>query len=143
MKNENTNKRTSLSAFIALKRANQHITKKEMVTIRETGLTMSQFAVLEILYSKGDLTVGEIINGVLSTSGNMTVVLKNLEKEDYIKKYKGEHDKRSYIVTLTEKGYNLMNRSLSKHLDNIDEFMSVLNQDEQKALIRIIRKLKK
>ncbi|MGL4453137.1 MAG: MarR family winged helix-turn-helix transcriptional regulator, partial [Sarcina sp.] len=107
MKNEN-NKRTSLSAFIALKRANQYITKKEMVTIRETGLTMSQFAVLEILYSKGDLTVGEIINGVLSTSGNMTVVLKNLEKEDYIKKYKGPQDKRSYIVTLTEKGYNLM-----------------------------------
>lgn len=142
MKNENK-KQISLSAFIALKRANQFISKKEMVTIKETGLTTSQFAVLEILYSKGDLTVGEIINGILTTSGNMTVVLKNLEKEDYIKKYKGENDKRSYTVTLTEKGYNLMDSSLEKHLDNISDFMNVLDLEEQKMLIRIIRKLRK
>ncbi|MGL4991492.1 MAG: MarR family winged helix-turn-helix transcriptional regulator [Sarcina sp.] len=143
MDKKNNNKRISLSAFIALKRANQYICKREMTTIKSTGLTVSQFAVLEILYSKGDLTVGEIIDGILSTSGNMTVVLKNLEKEGYIEKYKGPNDKRSFIVKLTNKGYDLIHNSLPTHLDNINNFMNVLDEEEQKTLIRILKKIKK
>lgn len=133
----------SLAAFISLKRANQSISKKELGTIKKTGLTISQFAVLEILYSKGDLKVGEIINGILGTSGNMTVVLKNLEKENYIEKYTDPSDKRSFIIKLTNKGSLLIEDMLPSHLDNIDNFMSVLSNEEQKSLIKILAKLRK
>lgn len=133
----------SLAAFISLKRANQSISKKELETIKKTGLTISQFAVLEILYSKGDLKVGEIINGILGTSGNMTVVLKNLEKENYIEKYTDPSDKRSFIIKLTNKGSLLIEDMLPSHLDNIDNFMSVLSNEEQKSLIKILAKLRK
>ncbi|MGL4760784.1 MAG: MarR family winged helix-turn-helix transcriptional regulator [Sarcina sp.] len=126
-----------------MKRANQYIGRQELTTIKETGLTLSQFAVLEILYSKGDLTVGEIIDGILTTSGNMTVVLKNLEKENYINKYKRPNDKRSYVVSLTKKGFDIIDNSLPKHLENINGFMNVLDIDEQKTLIKILKKLKK
>lgn len=59
------------------------------------GLTSSQFAVLEALYNKGDLKICEIIEKILTTSGNITVVIKNLEKEEFISKYPDPEDKRS------------------------------------------------
>jgi len=42
---------------------------------------------MEALYHLGDLKICEIIEKTLSTSGNMTVVIRNLEKESYITRY--------------------------------------------------------
>lgn len=66
----------TLGALIAFRRANNRILKREMKAIKEKNLTSSQFAVLEILYYKGDLRIADIIEGVLSSSGNITVVVK-------------------------------------------------------------------
>lgn len=42
----------NLKALIALSRAGQQVHEKEYKTIKEFGLTLSQFAVLEVLYNK-------------------------------------------------------------------------------------------
>lgn len=58
-----------------------------MRTIKQVGLTAAQFGVLEILYHKGNLRIGEILEGTLSTGGNMTVVIENLEKTGFVVRY--------------------------------------------------------
>ena len=76
----------NLKALIALSRCAQSVNKREYKTMKEGGLTFSQFAVLEVLYHKGDLRVSEIIDKILSTGGNMTVVIDNLTKENLVKR---------------------------------------------------------
>ena len=76
----------NLSTLIAFTRAEHKIHNLEYSTIKKSGLTISQFGVLEVLYNKGDLRICEIIEKILTTSGNITVVIKNLEKEGFIKK---------------------------------------------------------
>lgn len=62
------------------------IHKESEEMFRQYNITMAQFAVLEALLHKGDMTIGALIQTVLSTSGNMTVVIRNLEHRGYIKR---------------------------------------------------------
>ncbi|WP_235899151.1 MarR family transcriptional regulator [Suipraeoptans intestinalis] len=47
-------------------------------------MTLSQFAVLEALYSKGDLTVGEVREKILSSVGTIPVIVNNLVGRGYV-----------------------------------------------------------
>ena len=131
----------NLKAIIALGRCTQSVNKREYKTIKEGGLTFSQFAVLEVLYHKGDLRVSEIIEKILSTGGNMTVVIDNLAKDNLVKRYTDPEDRRASLISITEKGRKLMNEIFPKHVENVDEIFSVLSVEEKYSLISLLKKL--
>lgn len=51
-------------------------------------------------------------------------------------------DKRSSVISLTEKGRDLIELILPEHARNVDDIFSILTEDEQKELIKILRKFK-
>ena len=106
------------------------------------GLTPSQFAVLEVLYSKGDLKICEIIEKILTTSGNVTVVIKNLEKDGLVSKHSDTNDKRSILISITDKGKKIMSDIFPKHVDNINDIFSILTIEEKLELKKILKKFK-
>ena len=131
----------NLKSLIALSRCTRSVHKREYKTIREGKLTVSQFAVLEVLHHKGDLRVSEIIDKVLSTGGNMTVVIDNLVKENLVKRCIDSNDKRVNLISITKEGTNLIKEIFPKHLENINEIFSVLTRDEKVNLISLLKKL--
>ena len=110
--------------------------------IIESGLTPTQFGVLEALYSKGDLRIHELIEKILTTSGNITVVIKNLEKDGFIHRKVDPKDKRSCIISLTDKGKQCMEVVLPNHFNNIKEIFKVLSDEEKIMLRTILKKFK-
>ncbi|HAX72213.1 MAG TPA: MarR family transcriptional regulator [Firmicutes bacterium] len=133
----------NLKVLIALSRAEQSVHQREYVTIKQGGLTPSQFAVLELLYHKGDHKICDIINKILATSGNITVVIKNLEKEGLVKKYNDPEDKRAVLISITEKGKEVIKKIFPNHVKNINNIFSDLTEEEKKTLIAISKKLTK
>jgi len=131
----------NLKALIALSRCTHNVHKREYKTIKEGGLTVSQFAVLEILYHKGDLRVCEIMEKILATGGNMTVVIDNLVKENLVKRCSDPKDRRVNLISITEKGRNLISEIFPKHLENINDIFSILTSEEKKNLIKLVKKL--
>lgn len=131
----------NLKTLIALSRCTHNVHKIEYKTIKEGGLTVSQFAVLEILYHKGDLRVSEIIDKVLSTGGNMTVVIDNLVKGNLVKRCTDPKDRRVNLISITEEGRNLISEIFPKHLENINGIFSSLSLEEKKNLISLLKKL--
>jgi MarR family transcriptional regulator, 2-MHQ and catechol-resistance regulon repressor len=131
----------NLKTLIALTRTTQDVHKREHRTIKEGGLTVSQFAVLEILYHKGDLRISEIIEKALSTGGNMTVVIDNLVKEDLVRRCSDPNDRRVNLISITGKGRKLVSDIFPKHLENINEIFSVLTSEEKENLIGLLKKL--
>ncbi len=131
----------NLKALIALSRCTQKVHKKEYKTIKAGGLTVSQFAVLEILYHKGDLRVSEIIDKILSTGGNMTVVIDNLVKVNLVKRSTDPMDRRVNLISITEEGKSIMNDIFPKHLENINEIFSNLTLEDKSNLISLLKKL--
>lgn len=131
----------NLKALIALSRSAQHVHKLEYKTIKEGGLTVSQFAVLEILYHKGDLRISEILDKILATGGNMTVVIDNLVKENLVTRSIDPSDKRVNLICLTEKGLNLISGIFPSHEQNINNIFNILTNDEKRQLISLLKKL--
>ncbi|MBZ9633619.1 MarR family winged helix-turn-helix transcriptional regulator [Clostridium sp. FP1] len=131
----------NLKTLIALSRCTQNVHKREYKTIKEGGLTVSQFAVLEILYHKGDLRVCEIIDKILSTGGNMTVVIDNLVKANLVKRLTDPKDRRVNLISITEEGKSFISDIFPKHLENINEIFSSLTIEEKKNLISLLKKL--
>ncbi len=137
--NEN---KLALSTLITFTRAEHAIHKKELETIKKSGLTTAQFGVLEALYNKGDLRIYEIIEKILTTSGNITVVIKNLEKDGLVKKNLDPKDKRSTIISITDEGKKIIEDILPNHIENISNIFSVLTDEEKVTLINILKKFK-
>lgn len=137
----NENKLT-LSTLITFTRAEHTIHKKELETIKKSGLTTAQFGVLEALYNKGDLKICEIIEKILTTSGNITVVIKNLEKDGLVKRNLDPKDKRATIISITDEGKKIIEEILPSHLENIVNIFSVLTDEEKLTLKNILKKFK-
>ena len=131
-----------LSTLIVFTRAEHTIHRIEYKIIKQSGLTIAQFAVLEALYNKGDLKICEIIERILTTSGNITVVIKNLEKEGLIKKKPDPNDKRSCIISLTEEGKKIIENILPDHIKNIKGIFEILTDEEKNTLKTILKKFK-
>ena len=132
----------TLSTLVVFTRAENAIHKREYETIKESALTISQFGDLEALYNKGNLRISELIEKMLTTSGNITVVIKNLEKDGFIKRNIDPADKRSCIISITDKGKDIIESVLPNHINNIKNIFDVLSDEEKVTLKNILKKFK-
>ncbi len=138
--NRNNNKENGIF-IIALSRALRTVHQKSEALFRTHKLTMAQFAVLEALLHKGELTVGALIASVLSTSGNMTVVIQNLERLELVYRKTNPADARSFLVGLTSKGAELIVKVFEQHMKLVDESLAPITPQERDTVIQILRKL--
>ncbi len=125
----------------ALSRCSQSIHKQELTVIKSSGLTASQFEVLEVLFHLGDLRISDIIEKILATGGNMTVVIDNLAKDGLVQQCTDLQDKRVKLIRITEKGKALMEDLLPRHLESINAIFQVLTEEEKLYLRKLLNKL--
>lgn len=135
-------KNSEIHAQIVFKKAERTINLNTGKTIREAGLTISQFSVLDVLYTKGEMRICNLINKSLATFGNMTVIIKNMERDGLLYKKTDENDRRASVVGLTEKGRHLFKTILPGHKAELEHVYSVLTPDERATLITILKKFK-
>ncbi len=112
-------------------------------SLSETRLTLTQFAVLEALYHLGPMSLSDIARRVLTTGGNLTMVVGNLEKQGLARRQSCPEDKRVLIVVLTTKGKTLLRDIFPGHAAAIVQFLSILNPEQQERLGELCRKLGK
>ena len=130
-----------IKLFIALNKTLNSLTRKTHKIVTQYGITLSQFAVLEVLYHKGDLSVGDVQKRILSSSGTIAVIVKNLEKNNLIVRVQDNEDKRKYILKLTLKGASLINKVYPKHEEMLISSINVLNYQEQQNVLKSLRKI--
>ncbi len=135
--------RLALGTYVKLMRAANSGRNYASRSLSGTGLTLTQFAVLEALYHLGPMSLSDIAQKVLTTGGNLTMVVGNLEKQGLAGRQRCPEDRRVLIVVLTAKGKALIRRTFSQHAAAITEFLSVLNPEEQGRLGDLCRKLGK
>jgi MarR family 2-MHQ and catechol resistance regulon transcriptional repressor len=133
----------SMQTWIQLFRAFNKIRAKESSYIQSFDITMNQFQVLEVLYHRGDMSIGSITKLTMSTSGNITVVVKNLKRDGYLETTPDNKDKRTSIVSISQKGKELIEKLFPNHAKNFEEYFKVLDDEETDTLFKILRKLHK
>jgi len=131
----------ALSAYVKLVRASESITSRIQRHVTEAGLSVSQFGVLEALYHLGPLSQAEIAKKVLKSTGNITMVIDNLEKRALVKRERKQEDRRFYSVQLTPEGRKLIGSIFPRHAAKIVAEMGSLSSAEQEELGNLCRKL--
>jgi MarR family 2-MHQ and catechol resistance regulon transcriptional repressor len=72
-------------------------------------------------------------------SGNITLVIDNLEKLSMVRGARSQEDRRFIQIVLTDQGREMISRLFPEYLVAIMEEMNIL--DEQETLGRLCRKL--
>src|SRR5271166_2296003 len=133
--------RLALATYVRLMRAANAARTRAARQLAGTGLTLTQFAVLEALYHLGPMSLSDIAQKILTTGGNLTMVVGNLEKQGLARRQKSPEDRRVLIVVLTAKGKSLIRRLFPQHAAGITEFMAALSPAEQEQLGDLCRKV--
>jgi MarR family 2-MHQ and catechol resistance regulon transcriptional repressor len=131
----------ALDAYVKLLRAAESVTARLSAGIAAAGLTGSQFGALEALLHRGPMCQRELGEKLLKSSGNITVVVDNLEKRGLVRRERETGDRRFVTVHLTEEGERLIARIFPGHAAAVAREMSVLTVAEQEELARLCRKL--
>ena len=142
---ENLDKDTllDLKTIIVLHKAERTIRNLEAQIFKKHNLTPTQFSVLETLYSKGELRIQDLIDSMLATSGNMTVVIKNMERDGWISRSCDPNDRRSFRIKLTDQGQKKIEAVLPEHMANIRHMTDFLSQNDKEDLVRILKTFKR
>ena len=133
----------AMTTWIQLFRAFNKIRAKESTYIQSFDLTMNQFQVLEVLYHRGNLSIGEITKLTMGTHGNTTVVLKNLKRDGFVSSIPNERDKRSSILSISPKGKEIIEQLFPGHAKNFESYFEALDDEEIDTLFNLLRKLHK
>jgi MarR family transcriptional regulator, 2-MHQ and catechol-resistance regulon repressor len=131
----------SLKLFIVLSRATRAVHDLVEDDIKKYGLNPTEFAVLELMYHKGDQPIQQIGKKVLLSSGSITYVVDKLEKKQLLLRKSCPKDRRVTYAVITDKGTELMDDIFPRHKQAIDQIFNGLNASEKEQLIELLKKL--
>ena len=131
----------ALNAFIKLARAAGSVLARTSRPLAATGLTASQFGVLETLLHLGPLHQCDLARKHLQSGGNITMIVDNLEKAGLVRRERLAEDRRYVRVLLTDTGRARIEEIFPEQVRQITAQMSALTGAEQEELGRLCRKL--
>lgn len=131
----------ALSLWVKLARASSTFSRLTGLDIQRYGLTQPQFSVIESLGHLGPMKMGSFCSKMLTSGGNITVVIDNLEKDGLVERVPFPKDRRATTIQLTSKGEKLFKDIFSQHAQFVTKIASVLDEEEQVQLSALLKKL--
>ena len=128
-------------AVIGIMRASNLLVGDLKKTLKNYPINVTEFAVMEFLYSKGEKSIQEIRDRILLASGSATYVVDNLEKKGYVNRKVSQKDKRVTYIKLTKIGENLMDDIFPIHKINTKKIFDDLTEEELDTLKEILKKI--
>jgi MarR family 2-MHQ and catechol resistance regulon transcriptional repressor len=133
--------RRALDAYIKLTRATSSVEARLAPGLADVGLTPTQLGILEALLHLGPLGQRTLGTKLLSSGGNITTVVDNLERRGLVRRERRDDDRRHVTVHLTPEGRRLISKVFPGHVRAIVAAFSALTPAEQETLGRLARKL--
>lgn len=120
-----------------LMRVSQHLNRELEKTFAAHGLNFASFDVLATLRRSGApyaLSPGDLSATMMITSGTMTNRVDQLEKAGLVERRLNPGDRRSFIVSLTDKGFATIDAAVTDHVATQTRLVGKLAPDDRAAL---------
>jgi DNA-binding MarR family transcriptional regulator len=125
-------------AWLRLARVFQKIDTRSERFFKGHELNTAQFDVLAQVGAAQRLTQQELADALLVTKGNISQLLGKLEQTGLIRR---QQEGRANYLSLTEAGQALFQKVVPQQEALIAEMLAALTVDEQRELLRLLRKL--
>jgi MarR family transcriptional regulator, 2-MHQ and catechol-resistance regulon repressor len=132
---------TALRLWVSFSRTQAAIISREQLALAKHNLTRGEFAVLDALYFKGAMLLGDVKRKILVTSAGMTYLIDRLEKRGLVERRPSPEDRRAVFASLTPEGERYFKEIFPEHFYGLTEPLSVLSHEEQTELKKLIEKL--
>ena len=118
-----------LKLWVVLSRAHASILAHAATHVREHGLSLAEFAILEVLYHRGRMLLGEIQRRILVSSGGITFLVDRLAARKLVVRKECPEDRRARYVALTKEGARLIRALFPSHARALAHAMRGLSAD--------------
>ena len=105
------------------------------------GIHPGQIPMIFKLFKHKELNQKELAEKTCVKPSTITIMLRKMEKSGLIEKKTDKNDRRIYIVSLTEKGSDIV-KKLSSLIENLEEnSLKGISEEEQDILFRLLDKI--
>ncbi len=133
--------RDALRLWVVLSRAHAAIAAHAAADVARHGLTLAEFGVLEALYHKGPMLLGEVQRSLLVSSGGVTYLVDRLAERGLVRRDRCPEDRRARYAVLTEAGEAFVREAFPCHAAAVQAAMAGLTPEEQETARTLLRKL--
>ncbi len=118
------------TAFLGMNIVNE--TKRQLKkSLQRTSLTLNQWLVLEILFSKRANTASRVAYLMNTDGASITRNVDELELRNLVKRDRQTHDRRIIHIKLTEKGLQVAKMLFAAYTGLLDNLENRLPQNER------------
>lgn len=101
------------------------------------GLTIPQFKVLYFLDKEGSQNVSQLAELLMITPAAVTGITDKLVVEGFVKRERGEQDRRVVHITLTKSGMAIIEKVKESQKETLDMIFNLLPEEDIQHLRRI------
>jgi MarR family transcriptional regulator, 2-MHQ and catechol-resistance regulon repressor len=131
----------ALRMWVVLSRAREAFAAHLHADVARHDLTLMEFGILEVLFHKGPLLLGEVQRRILVSSGGVTYLVDRLERKGLVERRACPNDRRARYAALTAAGEEMIGRIFPAHAERIEHLASALTPEEQLTLHELLRRL--
>jgi MarR family 2-MHQ and catechol resistance regulon transcriptional repressor len=135
------NTEAALKLWVVLSRAHASISAHAAAHAADHGLSLTEFAILEVLYHRGRMVLGEIQRRILVSSGGITFLVDRLAEKGLVVRQECPEDRRAKYVALTREGTRMIREVFPSHARALTAAMGGLTLAEQQEATRLLRVL--
>ncbi|MBN2475413.1 MAG: MarR family transcriptional regulator [Pirellulales bacterium] len=125
----------------ALRRITRAIDLHSRVLLQKNGLTIPQLAALRAIERSQPVTVGALAKDIHLGPATVTGILGRLENRGLISRTRGDVDRRSVVVQLTDAGVRLVAEAPSLLQDQFHRGLSHLQEWEQTMILATLQRI--
>ena len=130
-----------LKLLVVLSRAHASVIRHMEEDVARHGLTIAEFGILEALYHKGPMLLGEVQRRILVSSGGVTFLVDRLQDKGLVERRACKEDRRARYAALTKQGEALIRRIFPEHARTVSRAMSGLTRIERQTAIKLLKAL--
>ena len=136
-----TDQELALKLWVVLSRARNAVADRLETHMVGRGVTHGEFAVMEALYHKGPLLLGELQRKILVSSGGVTYLVDKLAERGLVERQACPSDRRARYAVLTEAGRSWMDEFFPEHTRRLEEALGGLTEEQKAKAIALLRTL--
>ena len=125
----------------ALRRITRAIDLHSRLLLQKHGLTAPQLAALQAIQRLQPVTVGVIARQIHLSQATVTGVLGRLEKRGLVSRTRGDADRRSVVVNLTEAGTQLVAEAPSLLQDRFRRELAKIHEWERTMILATLQRI--
>ena len=133
---------TTLSAlrlWVIMNRAQSAVTAHAAAHVARHGLTLAEFGILEALYHRGPMLLGEVQKRILVSSGGITFLVDRLTAKGLVERRTCDSDRRARYAALTDQGRELVVEMFPAHAQELARVMSGISIEDQKMATEVLK----